>query len=397
VKYLSTGGGKGKGSKGSNGLILEKKQYEGKGRKGGKGYFETDEVSPDGHNSSSKGGKGSKGKGSTENGEITPDGVLCSEAPTKSPTGIIQQGTTSRPTKSPTSSPTAKSTDGFVQQSNPTGPPSSAPVSFPSAFPVPTPAPTTTPSTVPSASPSLTPTSHPSSRPSITPSASPTSSPSNAQCSMTVEMSCETRDGQKCEDILAPTPMCNSRMEIVNFFYDQQSLCSDSDNAQVNTFSEMSITRVYCEDLGTLQQTVSMYCVDSATQVPISVTPQSFEDGENVAVHTNDGSVLPSEILCTISSGGQELQKNWITISGPLRLNDKFGALQVSACGDKHCMHEASATYSITNDGDSTLEVVKCSRDMTGTDTKSFLSMLPINPLPIGATGTVTEKIMLNI
>eukprot|EP00977_Amphora_coffeiformis_P017020 scaffold5421_cov76-Amphora_coffeaeformis.AAC.1 len=86
-------------------------------------------------------------------------------------------------------------------------------------------------------------------------------------------------------------------MEIVNFIYDQQSLCSDSDNAQVNTFSEMSITQVYCEDLGTLQQTVSMQCVDSTTQAPVFVTPQSFEAGDSVAVHTNDGTTLPSEII----------------------------------------------------------------------------------------------------
>eukprot|EP00977_Amphora_coffeiformis_P024271 scaffold15282_cov166-Amphora_coffeaeformis.AAC.1 len=186
-------------------------------------------------------------------------------------------------------------------------------------------------------------------------------------------------------------------MEIVNFIYDQQSLCSDSDNAQVNTFSEMSITQVYCEDLGTLQQTVSMECVDSTTQAPVFVTPQSFEAGDSVAVHTNDGTTLPSEIICTISSGGQELQRNWITLSSNFRLHDKFGALQVLACGEKHCMHEATATYSITNDGSSTLEVVKCSRDMTGKESESFLSKLPTNPLPVGASSTASEKIMLNI
>eukprot|EP00977_Amphora_coffeiformis_P022105 scaffold10470_cov190-Amphora_coffeaeformis.AAC.4 len=296
---------------------------------------------------------------------------------------------TPAPTPEPTDAPTKSPTPGPTPEPTPSPTPAPTPAPTPSPTPAPTPSPTPAPTPVPTPSPTPAPTPSPT----PAPSASPSAAPSNTQCVAEVEITCETQDGVECTDLVPPQALCglDSRVKTMTFTYDSSSTCDDSRNQQ-------GMGQVICEDSGDLEEVVIITCINMANDLTV-FGPQPVGTGEAFTV---DGPTrnLPPVIYCTLSDqNGNILQSNTIdtSVNQPVYLKEQYGALQVEGCDDQQCLQELGFTYTISNGGSHSLNVVDVTRLFNGEQSSSLLGDLSDNPLGLGESATIEETVGLDI
>jgi len=252
----------------------------------------------------------------------------------------------------------------------------------------PTSSPLASPTQIPSESPSSTPTLAPSDLPSAT----PTSSPSYSQCQAKVEITCITDSDVSCNQIETPEALCD-RPNQISFTYDSQSNCEDSLNQQ--GIDENDI----CEDLEVLEDRVFITCEDASMNVGLLVFPTTVASGDKFTVFgSGNASPLPETIRCSIKDmDGKDLQRNLIQTPGPLHLKEKYGSLQVQMCDDQDCLHTATMTYTLHNEGTNSMTIISVTRELTGEDPEDLVSKLSSNPLDVGERSNTTESFELDI
>jgi hypothetical protein len=248
----------------------------------------------------------------------------------------------------------------------------------------PTPRPSPLPTRIPVLQPTRPPTRLPTRR-RIT--AMPTREPTplrlpEIDCSVTVELACQTTKGQPCEsstDLIPETAVCDvgQAMDAVTFTYQGLS-CNALGNSQGPNSTCQDLAPILFDDAVTIQ------CRDASNGARLLVQPSRFvEPGDAVTVSGLGGLRLPEAIYCTVQDvvDGRMLQNSTIATSGTVRLDlgDEFGALRLAGCdrGDGRelsCFDIFSYHVVVRNDGETNVTLTRLDFAFHGMD----LDLLPV-------------------
>ena len=151
-------------------------------------------------------------------------------------------------------------------------------------------------------------------------------------------------------------------------------------------------------------QDVTISCRDSSSNTSYFSGVVSLNESLPIA-GLAPGSFLPDSLSCDIfnTEGSVLLQSVTIDTSGSvdLFLKDSYGSLELNACSDStglmsDCFVNVEYTYSLTNVGDTDMNVTELDRTRAGQDV-SLLDQLPETFLRPGESSFVTESELIDI
>jgi hypothetical protein len=118
--------------------------------------------------------------------------------------------------------------------------------------------------------------------------------------------------------------------------------------------------------------------------------------GSEFTVERDNGGKLPETLSCSIAdTAGYVLQTVTLNTGGTvdLYLKDRYGSLQLEACGDQDCTVDIEYEYEVTNTGPIDLTIIALDRDREGQTVDLFDEIrdtdLSLSP---GQSTTVAEK-----
>ena len=207
---------------------------------------------------------------------------------------------------------------------------------------------------------------------------------------MDFSVTCKTTDGVPCDQLEYPDDSCSGPVDVLTFSY-QNCSCASSENGQADAT---------CQDFKPIVDTLSVVivCVNEQGDM-LSVDPMMVPPGGFFTVSTHDGLPLPDTMDCTLMNGrGVPFQRNTISVSGlePLRLRNKFGAMQIEGCDELSCSAELCYEYTIANTGSDNMTVTRADRTFEG-EQRSFLYLLEKNPLEPGDSFDLQEKQLIDL
>ena len=206
------------------------------------------------------------------------------------------------------------------------------------------------------------------------PTDSLTLSPTSLACSFDVDLDCRTSDDRACDSI-GPR---------------QSSQCAVGSNIEAIAFSIQDSTCVGERPESTCLSLTGNVTVNCGN---MNVSPSTLSPGEIFTVTRPGGGSLPDEIMCTISDtiGGNSIQNNTIDTSGdtPLKLGDRFGALELKSCDDLTCIEVLLYETSLRNIATGPLLVTLVEIYLEG-NILDLASQVESNPLSPGQSTSVT-------
>jgi hypothetical protein len=210
----------------------------------------------------------------------------------------------------------------------------------------------------------------------------PTRLPPQIDCSVTVELECQTTRGQSCRSAPVPaTSVCDvgRPLDALTFTYQGRS-CNALGNSQGLNSTCRDVAPIMFDDPVTVQ------CHDAASGDRLTIRPSPpVEPLDAVTVSPGPGGIrLPNAMYCTIQDAvdGTLLQNNTIATLGTVRLDlgNEFGALRLAGCdrgeefGELSCFDVFSYHVVIRNDGTTDLSLTQLDFTLHDMD----LDLLPV-------------------
>lgn len=269
------------------------------------------------------------------------------------------------------------------------GAPTKAPTESPTKSPTKSPTPPPTPSPTKKMTPS--PTKSPTKRPTPVPTLNPTKEP--PACIVDIDIKCSTDFGYACTSIRPPNAKCSLGQPVrsLSFTAIPDKSCKNKRNQQIGQSECVDHDKYKSGDL-------QMVCKDMDNNLLYVDPPTILEGGVFTVMATREWDDLPDKINCEVQDDrGNPLQSNIIDTSGkvPLHLKERYGLLQVEACGDQSCIQGLDFGFVIENLGRNEVTISDILVDYNSNSAINLASGK--KKLESGVTTDVTELVYLDV